>query len=53
MARKVVDPNTVIVKPTSNVYTTLTVVALVVEIVGFVALLKYAEKLIPPGLGLM
>ncbi len=41
---------TIIVRPTNNVYTALVAVAVVVEIVGFVLLFLRAGDLFPGGL---
>lgn len=39
----------IIVRPTNNVYTVLVAVALVVEIIGFVALIMAAQTLFQVG----
>lgn len=39
----------IIVKPTSNIYTVLAVVGLVVCILGLIVLFSKAKELMPPG----
>lgn len=41
---------TIVVRPTNNVYTVLVAVAIVVEIIGLIALFKQAAQIMPPGL---